>query len=1080
MSDLTNEYRKSIRSAQVAADIAAFNEGLEEETPAAAAPPEAKKEDSGGFMSDIGAFLKEVPEQLVGGIYDAANNTIELARDMGKAAGVQNMALQYKNQKGDWDFKFLSEQEVEAAGGLDKILPEFDKASTSGGEMLRALSTFATGFIPAAKGIKAAGVGVAAVRGMAAGGIADAVVTDPHQARLATMLNEVPALGAIIPDYLADNNPENEGEWEGRIKNVIEGAVLGGISEVAMAGVVKMFKGYKVAAVAKKAAPAEALSPEAAVKQIDEVAEHTASAQEAFAAQEGSLSEAAKKADDFFKDSQAVKAKAEGKVFINMDKINSEADVKKLLQEQADLNASTINAGSKTHAGIQAASESEMKSVNDLLGRPTTRPFTAEEAVAARDMLTTSADNLTELSARAADVTSTPEALFEFRKALALHNDIQTKVFGGRKATAQSLGAWKIESKSSAGRAKAIRELLKEGATKDSKEMAQSIADIAANGGNVSEAAGKLMSNKWADAHYQVWINGLLSSPATHGANAISNMGTTLMSIPERYITAGFEKMMGANGSAFIEANARAAGLMDGLKDGFSLMTGKTQNVALTRSSKFERAVEPISAMAWGKQPDSIMGKGLDYIGKAVGLPGWALEKGDNFFKGINYRMRLNEQASKQAFEEGLEGTAFKTRVADLVGNPSEAMQDVSTDFARYQTFTNDAGEFTKAVQSGIAATPGGKYVMPFVRTPSNIISYGFERTPLAPLMSSVRNDIKAGGSKAAEAMAKMAGGSMLMAGVAPLALNGNVTGAGPSNWDERRALEETGWQPYSIKAGDKYISYERLEPIGSLIAYSADITSIMGQVDDQGGDELVAASLAAFAKNLGNKTFLSGMTQFIDVMNSGNPKKIEKWAMKMGAGLIAPTGSSLVKKANNYFDNTKRDYTPDDVNGFLKSTFMLAQENIPGLGTSAPPLRDVWGETQRYTNGVATPLDALSPIKISTDKHDPVSDMIANNRIPLALPERRINGVQLTNKEYSRYSEIAGKIAKKELDQAESSGWLSGLSGGPDGELALVVKQVISAARKEARGEMMMDSPGLEDRVWESKLEKESKLLGE
>jgi len=318
------------------------------------------------------------------------------------------------------------------------------------------------------------------------------------------------------------------------------------------------------------------------------------------------------------------------------------------------------------------------------------------------------------------------------------------------------------------------------------------------------------------------------------------------------------------------------------------------------------------------------------------------------------------------------------------------------------------------------------------------------------------------------------------MAGVSAATLDGKVTGSGPSNWKERQALERTGWQPYSIKFGDKYVSYERLEPIGSLIAYSADVTSICGQLGEEEGDNLVAAGLAAFSKNLTNKTFLSGMTKFVDVVNSGSEKKWAKYASTMGAGMIAPVASSAVKKANAYFDDIKRDYTPDDTNGHIKSMFLRAAENIPGMGTDAPPLRDIFGEVQHYSDGIASPIDVISPIKISTKDDDELNNLIADNQIVIQRPSRIINGVQLTNKEYDKYTKIAGEDLRVALEEALDFGYFDDISGGPEGEMALLIHSAVSYSREYARDEMMMDSPELEDRMFEVKIKKEQKLIGE
>jgi len=64
----------------------------------------------------------------------------------------------------------------------------------------------------------------------------------------------------------------------------------------------------------------------------------------------------AKQANDAVKDIRAGKGPVKTpkpKVFINMNKIKSSEDVKTMMQKIADDNASVLNAGGKTHAGIK-------------------------------------------------------------------------------------------------------------------------------------------------------------------------------------------------------------------------------------------------------------------------------------------------------------------------------------------------------------------------------------------------------------------------------------------------------------------------------------------------------------------------------------------------------------------------------------------------------------------------------------------------------------------------------------------------------------------------------------------------------
>ena len=1071
MNNLSQAYIKGLEDNDDAAFLKEFDVGVPApapETPAEAPVVEPKKDES--IVHAVGSFIKELPEQALGGVFDAINNTTEAARSIGKAIGIPNYALQITNPEGQFDPMFLDPAEVERRGGLHSgIISKVPDAKTAAGGFTRALTNFAAGFIPVSKGLKAVGVASNVVRGMTAGAVADAVVTDPHQARLSTLMNEVPVLGQIIPDYIADNNPANESEWEGRIKNVLEGIVVGGAAEVTVGAATKLFKAYKVHA---NAPP----TPKDATATIAE--DFAASEAKAQAFADSPMGQGVEK--DFgshgMEPETLLTKTPEGKTYFNYGRINTAEDVQKVMGNMLD---DVPSDGVMSLSDMKTASKEEYRNIAELMGREVNTPFTPSQAVAARELLNSSAENITELAKIASNPMASPEDMFRFRKAVEVHGAMQEVVVAGRKATARSLKSWDIRTGSSVARAKQVAALLEQQGAQN-KDLARMIAETAEAGGNVSGVIGKTLSGKFADAYYQVWINGLLSSPQTHAANAVSNMATTLMAIPERYITAGFDALKGAGGESMVAANARATGFFGGLQDGWRLLKGSTEDSVLASSSKLERQTDSISAAAWGKSPDSTVGKGLDYLGKAIGMPGWALEKGDNFFKGLNYRMRLQESAAQTALEEGLTGKAFKERVADLVANPTSAMEDISSDFARYQTFTNEAGPFAKSVGRLAYSTPGGRYVIPFVRTPANILSYGFERTPLAFAMSKTREALKAGGARQSEAMARMAAGSLLMASVVPFTMDGKITGGGPADVDQRKLLEQTGWKPYSVKIGDNYVSYDRMEPISSLIGYSADIAAILGQLGEDESGELVAAGLAAFSKSLTNKTFLSGVTNFVETVTSNSPGKWSNFTSRMASGFIQPVYSSAIKKGNNYFDPIARDYRPDDENGYLKSIILRAQENIPGMGTSSPPLTDIWGDDLRYDNGVAPALETISPIKIYKEDKDPVNKMIADNKVAVSMPSRNIMGIKLTNREYYEYSKTAGNIAREIIDGAYKDGTFDNASDGPDGEKALIVKQILTKARAAAQKELIWNNPEIEERIMAYKRDKQKKLIGE
>jgi hypothetical protein len=73
------------------------------------------------------------------------------------------------------------------------------------------------------------------------GAVADLTVFDPNEGRLSDMLVEFdsPVLNNAVTQYLATD--KEDGEMEGRLKNVLEGMALGGVAESIFYGI----KGFK-------------------------------------------------------------------------------------------------------------------------------------------------------------------------------------------------------------------------------------------------------------------------------------------------------------------------------------------------------------------------------------------------------------------------------------------------------------------------------------------------------------------------------------------------------------------------------------------------------------------------------------------------------------------------------------------------------------------------------------------------------------------------------------------------------------------------------------------------------------------
>lgn len=784
------------------------------------------------------------------------------------------------------------------------------------------------------------------------------------------------------------------------------------------------------------------------------------------------------------------------KIYINHARITSADDVRATLQQMADLDADAINAkrrGVVTNEQTIKESSQEYRDLNDLIGRAP-GPMNAAQAVAARRLLASSGEQIVQLAKIAQSPGATPADLYNFRRAMSVHYAIQSEVVAARTETARALQAWAIPAGATKARSQAVSELIMQsGGAGDIQALAKAVSTVGNNPTAINTMARELGRGRFGKALYQVWINGLLSSPKTHAVNILSNAMTSLYAIPERYMAAGISKAFYNGEVAAGEAASQAFGLVKGIRDGVRLvyMGNKADGMAglsdvFDAFGKVDGVQQnAFSADALGLDPAGSFGYGIDMLGKLVNAPGSALNAEDKFFKTIAYRMELHAQAYRQAAAEGLDGKDAASRIQDILSNPPDTLKAEALDMAHYQTFTTPLSGSARQALGGIQKNafigPVFRVVVPFVRTPTNIMKYTFERTPLAYLSGGIRADIRAGGARAAQAHARVALGSMIMLSVMDMAAEGTITGAGPLASDSgntgnlRRTQQGAGAPPpYSVKIGDRWYSYSRLDPIGMLIGLGADMSSIAGDAEEADSDYLAAAGVVAVAQNLASKTYLSGVFDFMAAIDPNNPTSDPgKYLSNLTGGLVPFSSFSRNLAAAN--DPIARDAKTvvygedlkiDPVASYLQSTIDKIKRGIPGLSDTLPPMRDLWGEPINRASGLGWAWDFVSPVASRADNPDPVTQAIIDNRIQISFPPRNIEGVQLTAQEYDQFSELAGKGAKEYLDQLVASPSFKQMSDGPDGMKAEIIKNVINNFRDQARQEMMMRNPELRDRA--------------
>jgi hypothetical protein len=196
-----------------------------------------------------------------------------------------------------------------------------------------------------------------------------------------------------------------------------------------------------------------------------------------------------------------------------------------------------------------------------------------------------------------------------------------------------------------------------------------------------------------------------------------------------------------------------------------------------------------------------------------------------------------------------------------------------------------------KSTQAFVANHPILRFVLPFVKTPTNVFREGIKLTPgLNFLQSEYRAMLSGsfGPERQAQAVGQMAMGSLMMGVAGLMAANGFVTGGGPTDRNQKRTLESTGWRPYSwvfprADGGKTYIPFNRIDPVAMPFGVVADLVDAMNVADDD--DPLhsrimegAMAGMLSLVKQMGDKTYLTSVNQLVQVLADGDENKAGSW----------------------------------------------------------------------------------------------------------------------------------------------------------------------------------------------------------
>ena len=439
---------------------------------------------------------------------------------------------------------------------------------------------------------------------------------------------------------------------------------------------------------------------------------------------------------------------------------------------------------------------------------------------------------------------------------------------------------------------------------------------------------------------------------------------------------------------------------------------------------------------------------------------------------------------------EGPEGKSYSQQ--DFYSR--KALVETGTDWALVQTFTNNPrNALTKNLSKLATFSPWLTFVIPFVRTPANILTYALSHTvpigkpgtirkaaiagqlnrkkggPTDVELSSMRevyekmgvetpqadalarryhDVIRRGNSvDAAEYLGRLSTAGMAVGGILMFveAIKDNITGSSPQGGPDREAWKIAGKQPYSIKIGDKWHSYQRMDPFATMLGIFVDIVhgfdrarlkerGIFGDEDDIEENasvikKVVGVIATSMADNLTKKSYVENLSSFFDLL-----RRPTQAGPQLGGNIIGGFVPNALNVSQNVFEEEPAILESRKLlDKFMQKMGPLRPNVGETLLTTARPMpqRNFLGEVRRKQNlGGLKGLWPFFSSDVSFDSVDVELEALQQGRATmspmLTAGDEKIN--------LRDYFDGAGNTAFDRMQEMTASG----MGGGPSLRKAL------------------------------------------
>lgn len=413
---------------------------------------------------------------------------------------------------------------------------------------------------------------------------------------------------------------------------------------------------------------------------------------------------------------------------------------------------------------------------------------------------------------------------------------------------------------------------------------------------------------------------------------------------------------------------------------------------------------------------------------------------------------------------------------ANKVDKPTADMIDIATQSALEKTWqdNNKITDSVKWLRKGLnfgLKFGLGDIVVPFIKTPANLGKALVDFSPVG-----FTKGLVVDGTKLIQAqkrgtltpqmqrkfvnnVSKGITGMLLYLGAYALAASGKLTGSDAEDDKDARSFKRNvlGENPYAIKWGNKTYTYDWAQPLGGIMAISADIANNKS-VNGESAVNIITNALAAGGNTLFEQSVLTGVSEFFKNADDGAVSALQGAAADIPAQVV-PT---LLKQISDYIDPVKRStYDPNAV----QQSFNTGIAKIPGLEKGLQPVVDVLGRDVKRYGGKNNLFNVfLNPANVNVANPTPelqeVWKVFEETQDTSVFP--KVVGNSITNKgikyvlsaeEKTDYQRTLGEETNKGLKELMSS---KGYKSASATDKAEYIKTIIANSDSKAKKDLL------------------------